>query len=77
MVNSTTTTSADIFMIGEKLEEVTSFKYLGAALSKDGSSTADVQIRIAIATAAMARLSRLWTSSSISFPTMYRLYKPS
>ncbi|KAH3884968.1 hypothetical protein DPMN_008954 [Dreissena polymorpha] len=35
MVNSTTDTSADITMNGEKLEEVTSFKYLGVILSKD------------------------------------------
>ncbi|KAH3834199.1 hypothetical protein DPMN_107518 [Dreissena polymorpha] len=28
-----------------------------------------------MATAAMARLSRLWTSSSINSPTKYRLYK--
>ncbi|KAH3700471.1 hypothetical protein DPMN_075450 [Dreissena polymorpha] len=37
-----------------------------ATLSKDGKSTAEVQVRITMATAAMARLSRLWTSSSIS-----------
>ncbi|KAH3826050.1 hypothetical protein DPMN_127939 [Dreissena polymorpha] len=32
MVNSTTKTSADIPMNGEKLEEVTSLKFLGATL---------------------------------------------
>jgi exonuclease III len=75
MVNSTNDTSADITMNGEKLEEVSKFKYLGATLSKDGTSTAEVRIRIATATSAMARLSRLWTSSAISFSTKYRLYK--
>ncbi|KAH3714769.1 hypothetical protein DPMN_057469 [Dreissena polymorpha] len=45
---------ACITMNGEKLEEVTIFKYLRAALSKDGSSTADVRIRITLAIAAMA-----------------------
>ena len=40
MVNSTTNTSA-VAMNGEKLEEVTSFRYLGPILSKDGSSTAE------------------------------------
>ncbi|KAH3814583.1 hypothetical protein DPMN_143087 [Dreissena polymorpha] len=53
-------------MNGEKLEEATCFKFLGATLSKNGASTAEVRSRIAIA---MARLSRLWTSSSISFPS--------
>ncbi|KAH3838195.1 hypothetical protein DPMN_111603 [Dreissena polymorpha] len=69
MVNATTNTSAYIHMNGENLEEVTSFKFLGATLSKDSTSTAKVRIKIAIATAAMARLSRLLTGSSISFRT--------
>ena len=37
MTNSTSTISADINMNGQKLEEVTSFKYLGATLIKDGT----------------------------------------
>ncbi|KAH3787318.1 hypothetical protein DPMN_165439 [Dreissena polymorpha] len=39
MVASTSNTSAHISMNGEKLEEVFSVKYFGAALSKDGTST--------------------------------------
>ncbi|KAH3769745.1 hypothetical protein DPMN_171020 [Dreissena polymorpha] len=53
----------------EKLEEVTSLQYFGASLSKDGTSIAEVRIRIAMATAALARLSRLWTIISNRFPT--------
>jgi hypothetical protein len=60
---------------GEELEEVTNFKYLGAALSKDGTSTAEVDIRIATATSAIARLIRIWKSNAISFPTKYKLFK--
>lgn len=75
LVNSMNDTSADITMNGQKLEEVNSFKYLGATLSKDGSCTAEVRIRIAAAMAAMARLSRIWKSSNISFTTKYRLYQ--
>ncbi|KAH3881236.1 hypothetical protein DPMN_005159 [Dreissena polymorpha] len=41
MANSTTNTSSEITLNGEKLEEVTSFKYSGASMSKDGTSTAD------------------------------------
>ena len=37
MTNSTNNISADISMNGQKLEEVTSFKYLGATLYKDDS----------------------------------------
>ena len=54
MVNSTTNTSADITMNGEKLEEVTSFNNLRATLSKDCTCTAEVQVSNAISTAAMA-----------------------
>ncbi|KAH3887019.1 hypothetical protein DPMN_011032 [Dreissena polymorpha] len=63
-----TNTSTDITMKGEKQQEVTSFKHLSASLSKEGTRTAEVRIRIAMVTAALARQSRLWTSSSISFP---------
>jgi len=59
MVKRTTNTSADTTMNGEKLEEVTRVKYLGATMSKDGTSTAEVRIRIAMATVAIARLSKL------------------
>ncbi|XP_070177895.1 uncharacterized protein [Littorina saxatilis] len=76
MVNSTKTISAtiNITMNGEPLEEVSSFKYLRATLSKDGTCTAEMRIRIATATAAMARLNRVW-KSSISFQTKVKLFK--
>ena len=37
MTNGTNTISADISMNGRKLEEVTSFKFLGATVCKDGT----------------------------------------
>ena len=40
MTNSTNNTSADISMNGQKLQEVTSFKYLGTTLCKDGTCSA-------------------------------------
>ncbi|XP_052280971.1 uncharacterized protein LOC127878484 [Dreissena polymorpha] len=75
MGNSTTNNSANIAINGEKLEEVTRFKYFGETLSKNSNSNSLVRIRIPMATAAMARLSRLCTSSSIRFNTKFRLYK--
>ena len=75
MVNSTRDIHANITMNGEPLEEVSNFKYLGATLSKDGTCTAEIRIRIgAAAAAAMARLTRVW-KSNISFHTKHRLYK--
>ena len=44
MTNSTNKISVDISMNGQKLKEVTSFKYLGATLCKDGTCSAEVRI---------------------------------
>jgi hypothetical protein len=74
MVNSTRDISANITMSGQQLEEVANFKYLGATLSKDGTCTTEIRIRIATATAAMARLTKIW-KSNISFSTKYKLFK--
>lgn len=59
MVKSMTNTSAGITMNGEKLEDVTSFKYLNAILAKDGNRTTEVRIIIASVNAAMTRLHQL------------------
>ena len=40
---------------GGKLKAVQTFKYLGATITKDGRSTDDTKIRIAIATGALAK----------------------
>ena len=75
MVNSHDDLHADITMNGQKLEEVEAFKYLGATITKDGRSTTEIKIRMATATAAMAKLSTIWRSRTISFPTKLKLYK--
>ena len=54
--NSMNNISADISMNGKKLEEMTSFKNLGATLCKDGTCSAKVCIRISSATATVTRL---------------------
>ena len=59
-------------MNGQKLEEVISFKYLGATLCKDGTCSAEVHIRIA---SAMARLNRIWWSNTISFARKFKNYR--
>ena len=47
MTNSTNNISADVSVNGQKLEEVTSFKYLGVTLCKDSTCSAEIRIRIA------------------------------
>ena len=57
--------SADISLNGQKLEEVTSLKFLGATLC----------IRIASAMAATVRLNRIWRSNTSTFASEFKLYK--
>ena len=52
MSSGTNNSNADIRVNGQKLEEVTSFKYLGATLCKDDTCSVEVRIRIASAMAA-------------------------
>ena len=74
MTNSTNNISAEISKNGQKLEEVTSFKYLGATLCKDDTCSAEVRVRIASAMAATARLNRIWWRSTVSSANKFKLY---
>ena len=69
MTNSMNIINADININGQKLEEVTSFKYLEATLCKDGTCSAEVRIA-----SAMARLNRIWRCNTISFESKLKLY---
>ena len=67
--------SAVISMNGQKLEQVISFKYPGATLCKNGTCSAEIRIKIALATAAMVRLNRIYRCNTISFASKFKLYK--
>ena len=73
MTNSTNNLSADTSINGQKLEEMASFKYLGATLCKDGTCSAKVRTRVASAMAAVARLNRIWRCNTISFASKFNL----
>lgn len=75
MVNSANNTNAQISMNGQQLEEVAAFKYLGATLTKDGRSTTEIRVRLGIATSAMAKLTTIWKSRDISFPTKIKMFR--
>ena len=72
VAHSTNNISTDISVNGQKLGEVTSFKYLGASLCKDGTCSAEVRITIALA---MAGLNRIWPCNTISLASKFKLYK--
>ena len=63
--------SIDIRINGEKLDEVVSFKYLGAVVTDQGSKP-EVLSRIVQTTAALARLKTIWSDKQISVSSKTR-----
>ena len=56
-------------MNGQKLETVTSFKYLGSVVSDEGSKP-EILSRIAQTAAALTRLKPVWNDRSISLSSL-------
>ena len=71
MTNNANGISIDIRINGEKLDEVDSFKYLGAVVTDQGSKP-EVLSRIAQTTAALARLKTIWSDKQISLSSKIR-----
>ena len=65
MMNNTSDINAEIKVNGQKLETVTSFKYLSPVISDQGSKSKTLS-RIAQTTAALTRLKPVWNDMSIS-----------
>ena len=59
---------------GQKLETVTSFKYLGSIITDEGSKP-EILSRIAQTTAALTRLKPVWIDKSISLSSKIRLMR--
>ena len=65
MTNSPKGIQREIKVKGQKLGTVTSYKYLGAVVTDDGSKP-ELLSRIAQATAALTKLKTIWRSNNIS-----------
>ncbi|WP_419589267.1 hypothetical protein, partial [Thiolapillus sp.] len=72
MTNNTSGINTEIKVNGQKLETVTSFKYLGSVITDEGSKP-ELLCRIAQATAALTRLKPIWIDKSISLSSKIRL----
>ena len=59
MTNNTSGINTEISVNGQKLETVTSFKYLGSVITDEGSKP-ELLCRIAQATAALTKLKPIW-----------------
>ena len=72
--NNTTGINKKIKVNGQKLETVAGFKYLGSAVSDEGSKP-EIFSRITQATAALTRLKQVWIDKSISLSCKIRLMR--
>ncbi|WP_419609905.1 hypothetical protein, partial [Thiolapillus sp.] len=74
MTNNASGTNTEIKVKGQKLETVTSFKYLGSVITNEGSKP-EILSRIAQATEALTRLKPVWIDKSISLSSKIRLMR--
>ena len=74
MTNNTSGINKEIKVNEQKLETVTSFKYLVSVVSDEGSKP-DLLFRTAQTTAALTRLKPIWNDRSISLSSKIRLMR--
>ena len=74
MTNNTSVINSEINVNGQKLETVTSFKYLGSVISYEGFKP-EILSRIAQTTAASTRLKPVWIDKNISLSSKIRLMR--
>ena len=74
MTNNTSGINTEIKVNGQKLETVTSFKYLGSVIIDEGSKP-EILSRIAQTTAALTRLKPVLFDTSISLSSRIRLMR--
>ena len=72
--NNTSGIIIEINVSGQKVETVTSFKYLGSAITDEGSKLETLS-RIAQTTAALTRLKAVWNDRSISLSSKIQLMR--
>ena len=75
MVNSRIAPKTSILMNRERLEEATSFKYLGSIISSEGDFTEEIRTQINLATSAITRLKKIRSNNNIKTVLKIRLYK--
>ena len=74
MTNNISSINTEIKANGQRLETVTSFKYLGSVITDEGSKP-ETFSRIALTTAALTRLKPVWNDRSISVSSKIRLMR--
>ena len=72
MTNNTSGNNTEIKVSEQKLETVTSFKYLGSVITDEGSKP-EILSRMAQTTTALTRLKLVWKDRNISLSSKIRL----
>ena len=71
--NSKDNISAGVGTNGQTVQEVTSLKYQGATLYKEGTCSAELRMKIASAMTMIATLNRICRSKTVSFASKFKL----
>ena len=74
ITNNTSGINTEIKVNGQKLETVTSFKYLGSVINNEGSKP-EILSRIAQTTVALTKLKQICSDRSISLSSKMRLMR--
>ena len=74
MINNTSGVNTEIKINGQKLETVTSFKYLGSVMTDEGSKP-EILSRITQTAAALTKLKPVWYDKSIYLSSKIRLMR--
>ena len=73
-MTNTSSINTEIKVHGQKLEIVTSFKYLGSVINDEGSKP-EILSKIPQTTVALTRLKSVWNDRSISLSSKIRLMR--
>ena len=65
----------EIMLNGERMEVVTSFKYLGSCFSSDGGVKEDVSMRVGEGMRTFGAMKRMWSGRSVSLRVKRELYE--
>ena len=64
-----------VLIDGQEVEDVDSFDYLGARITKHGGAEDDIKNRLGKATGAFNKLAKIWRSGELSKNTKIRIFK--
>ena len=70
-----TTNNENVQIAEQDIEDVESFVYLGAYISKSGGTEEDIKARLGKARAAYSKLDKIWKSSKFTYKTKTKNFK--